>query len=124
MSEHQEQAKFVKWIRVNHPDLLIHSIPNGANLAGTQTQRVKQWNKLRAEGALAGVPDLFIPELRLYIEMKYGQGKLSDKQKRVIPRLQQAGYQVAVCYSGDEAIHLVSKLLQNNGSMDVGHNLT
>lgn len=82
MSEHIEQATFVKWMRVNHPDLLIHSIPNGANLAGSQTQRFKQWNKLKAEGALPGVPDLFVPELRLYIEFKYGNGRLNDNQKK------------------------------------------
>ncbi len=114
MSEHLEQAKFVKWVRVNHPDILIHSIPNGANLAGSQTQRIKQWNKLKAEGALAGVPDLFIPELRLYIEMKYGKGTLSDNQKKIIPRLEKAGYKVAVCYSGDEAIALVRELIANH----------
>lgn len=111
MSEHQEQVKFVKWLRVTHPDLLIHSIPNGANLAGSQLQRCKQWNKLRAEGALSGVPDLFIPELRLYIEMKSATGKLSDAQKKVIPKLEKAGYKVAVCYSGDQAISLVKSLL-------------
>jgi hypothetical protein len=113
MTEHQEQVKFVTWVRVNHPDLLIHSIPNGANLAGSQLQRVKQWNKLRAEGALAGVPDLFIPELRLYVEMKAARGVLSDKQKKIIPRLEKAGYKVAVCYSGDEAINMVKSLISN-----------
>lgn len=111
MTEHQEQVKFVNWIRVNHPDLLIHSIPNGANLAGSQLQRVKQWNKLRAEGALAGVPDLFIPELRLYVEMKSATGKVSDSQKKVIPKLVKAGYRVEVCHSGDDAIALVKGLI-------------
>lgn len=119
MSEHQEQAKFVKWMRVNHPDLLIHSIPNGANLAGSQMQRIKQWNKLRAEGALAGVPDLFVPELKLYIEFKYGNNKLSDKQKKVIPKLEQAGYHVEVVYSSEAAIALVKGLLNQSG-LDVG----
>jgi hypothetical protein len=112
MSEHLEQVKFVKWVKVNHPDLLIHSIPNGANLAGSQTQRCKQWQKLKSEGALSGVPDLFIPELRLYIEMKFGKNTLSDAQKKVIPCLEKAGYKVAVCYSGEDAIKLVSDLIK------------
>lgn len=123
MSEHQEQAKFVKWMRVNHPDLLIHSIPNGANLAGSQMQRIKQWNKLKAEGALAGVPDLFVPELRLYIEFKYGSGKLSDKQKKVIPKLEQAGYRVEVVYSSEAAIALIKCLLNNSG-LNIGHDVS
>lgn len=123
MSEHQEQAKFVKWMRVNHPDLLIHSIPNGANLAGSQMQRIKQWNKLRAEGALAGIPDLFVPELKLYIEFKYGNNKLSDKQKKVIPKLEQAGYRVEVVYSSEAAIALVKGLLNQSG-LDVSQNLS
>jgi hypothetical protein len=112
-TEHQEQSAFVKWLRVCHPNLLVHSIPNGANLAGSANQRGRQWNKLKAEGALAGVPDLFIPELRLYIEMKTATGRLTESQKKVIPRLESAGYQVAVCKGHKEAIALVSGLLQS-----------
>jgi uncharacterized protein YlzI (FlbEa/FlbD family) len=64
--------------------------------------------KLKAEGVLAGVPDIHIPIARngyhsLYVEMKNGKkGVLSDHQKCVIDKLREYGHKVVVCRSVDE----------------------
>lgn len=61
-SEHQLQVSCVKWFRYAYPKLsmLLFAVPNGAMLNGTKLQRIKQWNKLKAEGATKGVSDLIL----------------------------------------------------------------
>ena len=61
--------------------------------------------KLKAEGVVAGVPDLFlaIPHGEyhgLWIEMKNGKaGRLSPSQKDMHARLRANKYKVEVCHS-------------------------
>lgn len=62
---------------------------------------------MKAEGVVAGVPDLMIAEPRgefagLFIEMKIKPNRPSKEQKEIISRLEDAGYRVAVCYSFEE----------------------
>jgi len=53
------------------------------------------------------VPDLFIPEWKLWIEMKKEGGSVSKPQKEWIDYLCNVGYRVLVCYGRDDAIEQV-----------------
>ena len=73
-SEHYEQALVVQWFRRTYPGVLIHSIPNGG--ARSMATAVA----LKVEGTVAGIPDLFVPAWRLWIEMKRGKVKPNEHQ--------------------------------------------
>jgi hypothetical protein len=67
---------------------------------------------LEAEGVKAGVPDIHLPVARggfhgLYIEMKFGKGKLTGAQEDYILFLKQRGYAVAVCYGYEDAVEVI-----------------
>lgn len=103
-TESQEQAAFVAWIRLQFPGVLIHSVPNGAYLSGTPRQRAAQIARLKAEGFVPGIPDLHIPALGLWIEMKRQKGgRLSQEQAEQIAALESAGDTVIVSKGFDEA---------------------
>lgn len=63
------------WFRRTYPGVRILAIPNG----GARHPVVAA--KLKLEGVCKGVPDLFIPEWHLWIEMKAIGGKESPEQK-------------------------------------------
>lgn len=91
-TEHEEQRELVQWYRQTYRGSLIFAIPNGGKRGKAEAARLK------AEGVTPGVPDLFIPDLRLFIEMKRTQGgSVSADQKAVMARLEAAGYTCAVC---------------------------
>ena len=63
---------------------------------------------LKRQGVRAGVPDLCIPVAKrgfhgLYIEMKYGKGKPTEKQLEWLDMLNGNGYKAVVCYGFDHA---------------------
>lgn len=100
--EHNLQVACVRWFRYQYPNAIIYAIPNG----GQRNAIVAA--KLKAEGVLAGVPDLFVAVAAkgwhgMYIEMKDGtQGRLSLHQANMIVKLQQAGYNCVVCRSFED----------------------
>lgn len=118
--EHDQQVALVRWARAQEEPIpvlkLFHAIPNG----GYRSKRTAALMKL--EGALSGIPDLFLPCPRwwpdgsvshgLYIEMKAPNGRLSDRQKEIIPLLQAQEYRVVVCYSALEAAREIVKYLE------------
>lgn len=68
-------------------------------------------NKRYAQGMLKGVCDLFIPQYKLFIEMKRRSGGVvSDKQKNVHDILKSYGYNVEVCNGGLKAWQVVEAL--------------
>ena len=67
-SEHEEQREFVQWFRQNYPGVRIFAIPNG----GARTPSAA--GRLKAEGVSKGVPDLYIPAWRTWVEMKRVKG--------------------------------------------------
>lgn len=95
-TEHALQVACVRWFRLTHTGAIIMAIPNGGYRTRTTAGLMK------AEGQLAGVPDLFIPEPRgkyhgLWIEMKNGKaGRLEESQKQMHHLLRDRGYRVEV----------------------------
>ena len=78
LSEHYEQALVIQFMRRNYPEVLIFAIPNGGQRNAATGARLK------AEGVVPGVPDLFIPAWGLFIEMKTLTGKVSLEQKAML----------------------------------------
>ena len=119
--EHRLQVECVRWFRLAHPRLLLYAVPNG----GQRNAIVAA--KLKAEGVLAGVPDLFLAVPSgtahgLYIEMKNGKkGVVSESQRTVMAALEAQGYATAVCRSFDEFHTTVDEYL--NG-FSLGEKLT
>lgn len=103
-SEHDLQVQCVRWFRLYYPKYarLLFAIPNGG-----QRNRIVA-AKLKAEGVVAGVPDLFLAVPKgayhgLWIEMKNGKaGKVSNKQNDMINVLKEQGYQCEVARSFNE----------------------
>ena len=90
-TEHSEQIGFLNWFRARFPSVLIFAIPNGGYRSITTAK------KLKLEGVVPGIPDLFVPKWRLWIEMKNSDGGvLSKDQTNIIYYLQDIGYFVIV----------------------------
>lgn len=104
--EDTEQIGVMEWAQANicrWPELkLLHHIPNGGKRNRATAARLKEM------GVKPGVPDLCLPVARngyagLYIEMKYGRGRPTEKQKEWIRALTDQGYRAVVCCGGVEA---------------------
>ena len=90
-SEHLEQVEFVAWFRKTYPGVRIFAIPNGG------ARSVSQGMALKAEGTSKGVPDLYVPEWNLWIEMKRQTGGvLSPEQKDWIQYLESIGHRCII----------------------------
>ena len=113
--EADQQRKLFQWttfIRAEYPeiDLMFH-IPNGGSRNNLEA------SNLMKQGVKAGVPDLFLPVSRgvyhgLFIELKYGKNKPTEKQTEWLTNLNEQGYAVAVCYGCDEASEKILKYLK------------
>lgn len=102
-SEHQEQAALVQWFRAAHREeaACLFAIPNGG------ARNAVTGRKLKEEGVLPGVPDLFLAIARgdwhgLFIEMKTLRGKASKAQLEMLARLELRGYRVKICRGFEE----------------------
>jgi hypothetical protein len=97
-SEDHEQAMFVQWFRRTYPNVLIFSIPTGGH------RHIAVATKMKVTGAVKGIPDLFCPEWRLWIEMKRTKGGVvSNEQLGMIDYLQSVGYRAIVCKGAEDA---------------------
>ncbi len=105
--EHEEQVGFVNWFRQNFPSVLIFAIPNGEHRAITVAKR------LRSEGVVKGIPDLFIPEWLLWVEMKRQRGgRLSSDQSNVIEHLVNSGHDVIIGLGAKDASRKVLEFIE------------
>jgi len=111
-SEYMIQVRFVAWVRHNHPEHMIFHVANG----GGRTKA--EGAKLKNMGVLPGVPDLFIPSLKLFIEMKNSQGTPSAAQWKIMEQLGEYGYTVAVCNS------LANAQTVFDNALEVHHNVS
>lgn len=85
--EHAEQVTLVNEFRKKYPGVLIFAIPNGGK------RHISTAIKMKAEGVLPGIPDLFIPAWRCFVEMKKQKGgKVSPEQKSIMAELVRVGY--------------------------------
>ena len=105
-SEHAEQAGFLQWFRTKYPGTLIFAIPNGGK------RDIVTAKKLQLEGVTPGVPDLFVPQWDLWIEMKKPGGRLSEAQKSMIEYLEGIGHTVIVAYGARDASMKVLEFLK------------
>ena len=105
-TEHAIQSAFVTWwSQQTYPGLLF-AIPNG----GWRSKATAI--KLKVEGVSRGVPDLFVPQFGLWIEMKRIKGgRLSPEQKDWITYLEEAGNAVLVCYGHEHAIQEIDAFM-------------
>ena len=70
-------------------------------------------NKRYSQGMKKGCPDLFFPELKLFIEMKRRDGGVvSKEQEECHKMLRNCGYQVEVCHGAKQAWEKI-KILRN-----------
>lgn len=110
-TEHEEQVNLFRWFRMRHDGMVMYAIPNGGARNSITGAR------LRDEGVLAGVPDIFLPcpsggKHGLYIEMKRQKGgRVSAPQKAVMQALRMQGYEVAVCHGWQEARDYIEQYL-------------
>ena len=104
-TEREEQIRLLKRIRRDWPWLMVMAIPNGGKRTALEGAR------MREEGQLKGAPDLFFPELRLFIELKAAGGRLTPEQKDVLAKLERYGYQVAVCFGADAAHEKIKQVI-------------
>lgn len=100
-SEHTEQVKFVARLRQLHR-CLVFAVPNGG------FRNKKEAAMLKAEGVLAGVPDLVVispklPGRTLFVEMKTLSGKVSKVQQDLIKRLNELGFEVIIGHGCEDA---------------------
>jgi hypothetical protein len=106
-TEHVEQREFVSWFRKTYPAVRILAIPNGSQRSRTTGARLK------AEGVVAGVPDLLVPAWNLWIEMKRADGgAVSAVQKEWHRYLESIDHTVLVCAGFLQAKEKVEELVK------------
>lgn len=110
--ESQLQRACVTWFRLRYPDTVIFAIPNGGNRDAITGARLK------AEGVLAGVPDLFIMKAScgchgLFIELKVEGGRVQVSQLKFAEAASRAGYGVNVIRSFDEFVGVVDTYMKD-----------
>lgn len=121
-SEDTEQISVIQWVQYqipHHPELnLLHHCPNGGSRNRLEAAKLKQM------GVRAGVPDLHLPIPKgiysgLYIEMKYGDGRIEKSQREFLKEAAQYGNYCAVCYGAEEAINIIAQYI-NLKKLDTG----
>ena len=113
-TEHQEQVAVINWFRLQYKQYAnyLFAIPNGG------IRNIRTAVKLKKEGVLAGVSDLFlmIPMNGyhgLWIEMKSIDGRVSNSQKEFMGAATLMGYPAIVCYGFEDAKNAINNYLQN-----------
>ena len=98
----------VRWFRQKYRGVRIFAIANG----GWRSKATAA--KLKAEGVSRGVPDLFVPECSLWIEMKrVVGGRLSPEQRDWIEYLRKVGNTVLVCHGAEDAKNQIDEIMKD-----------
>lgn len=109
--EHDEQVAFVTFFERLYPQVRILAIPNGTR-AG-----IRAAIKAKKEGVKKGVPDLYIPEWKVWVEMKRRKGSsTSPEQKDWHEYLKSIGDHVILAKGFDDAIEQIKVLKSINFS--------
>ncbi len=111
-SEDTEQTQVINWAHWHtgkYPELKwLHHIPNGGSRNRLEAAKLKEM------GVKAGVSDLFLPCGKgiyhgMYIEMKFGSNRQTDRQKEFLADMALNGYFVVTCYSAEKAIQAIEE---------------
>lgn len=114
-TEEAEQINLFRWAAFaenQYPELkLMYHVPNEGKRSAATGSRLKQ------AGLKPGVPDIVLPVARggyigLYIELKYGRNKTTEKQKMWLRNLRDQNHLTAVCYGWEQAKELIEKYLK------------
>lgn len=100
IKENTIQITIVTWCKQNNI-LVYHAMNNAKNAI--------QGAVFKKMGVLAGIPDLFIPQFKLYLELKSINGRLSKKQIEIIEKLRLYGYRIETPRSAKEAIDIIKE---------------
>lgn len=104
--ESWEQQSLVAELERLEPGILMEINP----AAGMKLDK-RMAAAVKTLGYQAGTLDIFLPEHRVYIELKRQKGgSLSPEQKARIPRLESAGYRVIVARGAKDAVDQLRKL--------------
>lgn len=126
-SEDAEQIAVMDWANwhmMKYPELkwLFHC-PNGGKRNKVEAAR------FQSMGVKSGISDLILPAPKgiyhgLFLELKYGNGKVSKTQIEFLTDMFQQGYFTAVCYGSCTAINVLEKYcnLKKNQCMDLENN--
>lgn len=114
MTEHDEQVAFFEYVR-----LKANTDPRYNNIFAVPNQGLRSpgaRHYFYKEGLSPGVPDVavMVPAGKfhgLFIEMKYGRGKVTKNQREWLNKLTKQGYCCAVCTSSEKAIEILEAYL-------------
>ena len=111
--EDRLQINCVKWMKLQHPNIVIHHSPNG----GFRTKA--EAGIFKAMGTLAGFPDLLILKPNseynaLFIELKSPKGRQFDTQKAFEQKCIEFNYRYVICRSLEEFMTEVNNYLKTN----------
>jgi hypothetical protein len=60
--------------------------------------------RLKKQGVVRGIPDLFIPAWKMFVELKRVEGGVvSKEQMKIIDYLRRVGYTVLICKGATDA---------------------
>lgn len=116
-TEWEEQCDFVRWFRRTYRPVRIFHVPNGDRANG------RIGTRLQAAGVSAGVPDLYVPEWSLWIELKRREGgAVSKEQKDWMAYLTEiCGHTTLVCHGSFDAQDQVDRFVIANGHAEARH---
>lgn len=109
--EHVIQREIVRALRAD--GFLVFAIPNGGR------RNVVTATRLKAEGVMAGVPDLFVADYGgFFLEVKTETGKLSAAQDEMAQALFERGFPTFTVRSVAEAQAAVLAMKKRNRIRD------
>ena len=113
--ESELQSSCIDWFRLVSPQykMLLFAIPNGGH------RNILTAVRLKREGVIAGVPDLFLSIPRnefhgMYIEMKHGNNKLTEHQEKFFQFAIKHNYKCQVVTSLDQFIREITFYINSN----------
>ncbi len=97
--EDKIQIALTKRIKHDYPKIEFFHIPNG------KRRNIVDAVTLKAMGVKAGVPDLYFPELHLWLELKAIKSrKLTIEQKEFLERRQKNGDKIIIAHGLEDAV--------------------
>ena len=113
-AESNEQITAMDWLRLQHPDVALHTLHIGNERKSTPYAGAI----MKRMGILKGASDIFMawPSKGyhgMFIEVKSKTGRLTPEQKEFLKRMGIKGYFVEVCYGAEQIIDTMKYYLQN-----------